>query len=493
MTLPDNNAPWPPPHIAGLYHEIAVNDAWYSGDRKRLADVYRSERQRRHDGRRRLWARHRNPQHDKDDGRLHIPLAGDIASSSAELLFAEPLALTVDNTTTQDRLDAFAEAGGLANTLLEAAEVGASLGGSFLRVTWNAELAARPLLTVIHPDKAVPEFSYGLLQAVTFWRELPGSDRSTIWRHLERHERGRILHALYEGTEDRIGTRVPLTEHPDTAGLVDSLDAEGDSITTGVDALTASYVPNMLPNRRHRGSPYGRSDYDAPLHDLMDALDETWSSWMRDIRLARARLIVPDSYLRDHGPGRGASFDDDREIWAALSIPPTENGAGITLSQFAIRVAEHQSTADSIVRQAVRSAGYSAQTFGMDDSTAVTATEVKARERKSMTTREKKARYWAPGVTDILHVALMLDRRLFTPSLAVERPRVAFGDSVSEDPTSVAQTLSLLAQAQAVSVDTKVRILHPDWDGTAVQAEVDRILIETGQAVPDPMQFGALS
>ncbi|TDT42584.1 hypothetical protein EV562_101554 [Streptomyces sp. BK208] len=75
----------------------------------------------------------------------------------------------------------------------------------------------------------------------------------------------------------------------------------------------------------------------------------------------------------------------------------------------------------------------------------------------------------------------MLDRRLFTPSLVVERPRVAFGDGVTEDPTSVPQTLWLLTQAQAASVDPGVRILHPDRNDDAVQAEVDRILVETGQ------------
>ncbi|MEU6669182.1 hypothetical protein [Streptomyces sp. NPDC046727] len=81
---------------------------------------------------------------------------------------------------------------------------------------------------------------------------------------------------------------------------------------------------------------------------------------------------------------------------------------------------------------------------------------------------------------------------MFTPGLVVDRPRVAFGDGVSEDPEAVAQTLSLLQQAQAVSTDTKVRALHPDWDDTAVQAEVDRVLVETGQSVPDPMQAGSL-
>ncbi|MGW2484951.1 phage portal protein [Streptomyces sp. NPDC001571] len=470
---------------------MRINDAWYSGSHERLTKVYRRGTQHREDGRRRLWGRHHQPQPGKPDRRLHIPLAGDIASTSAALLFSEPLALAVTDTATQDRLDALGEAGGLANTLLEAAEVCAALGGVYLRCTWDASLVDRPLLTVMQPDRAVPEFSYGLLRAVTFWRELHGSDASTVWRHLERHERGQILHALYQGTPSEIGRRVPLTEHPEVAGLVDSLGPEGDTISTGIDALTAVYVPNM-PSRLDRGSAFGRSDYDAPLHDLMDALDETWSSWMRDIRLARGRLIVPDSYLRDHGPGRGASFDDDREIWQSLSIPPTENGAGITLSQFAIRVAEHDTTADKIVRQAVESAGYSAGTFGMDDAGAITATEVKARQRKSMTTRKQKVGYWTPELAEILHVQLMLDRALFSPSIVPERPRVTFGAAVSDDPTTVAQTLSLLSQAQAASVDTRVRILHPDWPDDRVQNEVDRILVETGQTVPDPMQSGVL-
>lgn len=491
MPLPANGAVWPPPEVSKLYAEMRVDDAWYAGERRRLAEVYRGQ-QHREDGRRRLWARHRQQQSGKGDGRLHIPLAGDIATASADLLFSEPPVFTVADPVTQDRLVDLVESGGIANTLLEAAEVAAALGGVYLRITWDASLAARPLLTTVHADAAVPDFRWGRLTGVTFWHEL-ASDSATVWRHLERHEPGRILHGLYQGTPDRLGTRAPLTEHPETAALAGSLGPEGDAIETGIPELTAAYVPNIRPNRRHRGSPFGRSDYAAPLHDLMDALDETWSSWLRDIRLARARLLVPDGYLRDQGPGRGASFDDDREIWQLLNIPPTEAG-GITLSQFAIRVAEHQSTADAIVQQAVRSAGYSAQTFGLgDQGGAVTATEVKARERRSMTTRGKKARYWMPELADMLFVMLRLDRVLFTAGLVPERPRVTFGDSVSEDPASTAQTLSLLQQAQAVSTDTKVRALHPDWDDTAVQEEVDRILTETGQAVPDPMQVGTLA
>lgn len=468
---------------------MRVDDAWYSGSHDRLAAVYRDTPQRK-DGRPRLWGRNRAPQPGRRDTRLHIPLAGDIATASADLLFSETPTFTVDDATTQDRLDEITETDGVANTLLEAAEVASALGGVYLRVTWDRELAPRPLLTVVHADAALPEFRWGVLVAVTFWHEL-ASDTATVWRHLERHEHGRIEHALYQGTADNLGMRVPLIEHPEVAPIAASLGAEGDAIVTGIDRLTAAYVPNIRPHRKHRGSPFGRSDFQAPLHDLFDALDTTWSSWIRDIRLARSRIIVPDGYLRDHGPGRGASWDEDREVWQALNMPPTEQG-GITLSQFAIRVEEHARTSDKITEQAVRSAGYSAQTFGIGDQVAATATEVNSRERKSMITRGKKSRYWAPEVADMLYVGLLLDRQMFTPGLVPERPRIAFGDSVSEDPTSVAQTLSLLQQAQAVSVDTKVRILHPDWPDDTVRTEVDRILTESGAAVPDPMQAGLL-
>ncbi|MFD6887172.1 phage capsid protein [Streptomyces sp. NPDC059957] len=491
MPLPENGAPWPPPALARQYRQIRIDDAWYSGQHERLAAVYRSSAVRG-DGRRRLWGRDRDQQQAVPDQRLHIPLPGDIAGSSADLLFAEPPMLSVSDSVTQDRLDELAESDGIANALLEAAEVCAALGGVYLRITWDRSLADRPLLTSVHPDSAVPEVRWGRLTAVTFWHELT-STSATVWRHLERHSPGWIEHALYEGSSDSLGTRVPLTEHPEVADLADSLGPEGDALATGIDRLTAAYVPNIRPDRANRGSVFGRSDYGAPLYDLFDALDTTWTSWVRDIRLARARLLVPDGYLRDHGPGRGASFDSDREIWTLLNIPPTEqSGTGITLSQFAIRVDEHERTSAATTRQAVQSAGYSLGTFGLDDQAAVTATEIRARDRRSMTTRKKKARYWSPELGDILYAMLLLDRAWFTPRIVPERPTVVFGPVVSEDSASLAQTLSLLQQAQAVSTLTKVQMLHPDWDSTAVKEETDRILSETGAAVPDPMQAGLL-
>lgn len=485
MPLPPTGAAWPPPAWAPYYAEMRVDDAWYSGDAARLARVYGHHP--RPAERRRLWGR-RSVEHraGRRDHRLHVPLAGDIARTSADLLFADMPTITVEDKATQERLEQLLDEGRVQQTLLGAAEQAAALSGVFLRVMWDRDLADHPLLTVMQPDAAIPEFRFGMLRAVNFWRELEGSTDHTVWRHIERHESGRIVHALYEGTSDSIGRAVPLTEHPDTAELVDGLDDDGVSISTGIRDLTAAYIPNMLPNRLNRSSPIGRSDF-AGVHGLFDALDEVWSSWMRDIRLARARLIVPDGYLRDHGPGQGASFDDDREVWHSLKMPPNE-GSGITLAQFDIRVAEHQATAEATMRQAVQTAGYNAQQFGLEGrGEAVTATEVDSRDQRAMVTRKKKAGYARHALADMLHVMLQLDAAQFGSRITPERPRVEFGDGVAESEHQTATTLDLLNRAGAVSTATKVKILHPDWDDTAVQAEVGLIVAETGAAAPDPV------
>ncbi|WHM36304.1 phage portal protein [Streptomyces sp. BPTC-684] len=483
MSLPDNGAAWPPPQWAPYYDEMRVDDAWYSGDPRRLARVYAHHK--RPPERRRLWGR-KSFEH-RVDQRLHVPLPGDIASTSADLLFADMPTITVEDSATQTRLDQLLDEGRAQQTFLGAAEQAAALSGVFLRITWDRDLTDRPILSVMQPDGSLPEFRFGLLRAVNFWRELDGSDGGTVWRHIERHEPGRIVHALYEGTPDNIGRAVPLSEHPETADLVDSLDTDGDgqTISTGIRDLTAAYVPNMLPNRLHRNSPIGRSDYAAPLHGLFDALDETWTSWMRDIRLARARLIVPDGYLRNEGPGHGASFDDDREVWHSLKMPPNE-GAGITLAQFEIRVEEHRATTEAITRQAAQAAGYSPQSFGLgSDGQPVTATEVDNRDQRSMVTRKKKAGYWRHPLADMVHVWLQLDAVQFGSRITPARPHVEFGDGVAESEQSTATTLDLLNRAGAVSTSTKVKILHPEWDDTSVQAEVTAILVETGAAAPD--------
>lgn len=528
MPLPDGgNVPWPPEHCDAINEQYQVWAAWYAGNVSTLAALYgggtasdttgffasesggfKANVRRAVDAVRR-WFWGSNTASTQQRTRLHVPIAGDIASASADMLFSEPPSFTIPTPDavageddedraavedpTQARLDELIDDGTHA-TLLEAAEVCAALGGVYVRIVWDPKVRpGRPWFTAVSPDVAVPDFAWGRLIGVTFWREIHTKGKLVV-RHLERHEPTRISHGVYEGTNDELGRRVPLTDYQATAGLADERLVDGDTIITGAKGMTAVYVPNMRPNRVWRNNPHavhlGRSDY-AGVEPLMDALDLTQSSWIRDVDLGKSRIVVPHYYLQSNGPGLGASIDLDQEVYEGVNAPPSETGGTeITQIQFKIRVEEHQATIKDLKTTIVGAAGYSAQTFGLDtEGGAATATEVNAQHRRSLITRDRKTRYWRPELADITEALLQVDVAQFGTAIVPQRPVVEFADAVSVDPLAQAQTLQALHTAEAISTEMKVRTLHPDWEDTAVDEEVARILTEFGKSVEDPGTF----
>ncbi len=495
MPLPANDIAWPP-YVPEVQTALQDWSAWYSGDPDKLAEQYLYRATRVHlyrpsqyrggiSGRFARWWWGEPVSYGEKRAKLHVPLAGDIARASSDLLFSEPPKITVTDTATQDRINDLVQ-GGLHATLLESGEVSAALGGNYLRIVWDTNVRDRPWISPVHADAAIPDFSFGVLTAVTFWTVIERQGAQVI-RHLERHERGQILHGVYVGTDMNLGSAKPLTSFPATKNYT-------PVVATGAPKnLTAAYIPNMRPARAWREIPsaayWGASDFQGT-EGLMDQLDETYSSWMRDIRLAKARIIVPSGYLQSRGPGHGAAFDENREVYSELAIAPTDN-QGLTLTQFAIRHVEHKATADSLVEQIVRMAGYSTATFGEPDGAALTATEVRANQSRTMSTRGRKILYNTPGLADITESLLAVEAGpLFNSRVQVERPVIEWQDSISEAPLDLAQTALALDQAHAASTETRVRLVHPDWDDQRVTAEVSAILAENGMAVSDPTMLG---
>jgi hypothetical protein len=472
--------------MAPVYDEMREADVWYVGDKRALAEYYGRAVQRERDRpslQDRLWAAPRDLS--QPERRVHVPAAGDIASASADLVLGAPPVLTVADATTQARLDAIVDGGGLHMRLLESAETTSALGDGYLALAWDRAVAPWPMVVAHAGDTAIPVFRYGRLVEVVFWRELV-RDGAAVVRLLERHVAGFIEYGLFVGTSTSLGRRVPLTEHADAAPLADLVDAEGRQ-ATGIDLLTATHIPNMRPNRRHR-SYHGRSDFAAPVYDLFDSLDQVYTSWMRDVRLGRGRMVVPAGALQDLGDGKGSHFDLDREVFDEINLPPSASGERITVAQFDIRVDEHQRTAADLLTRIAQSCGYSASTFGLDESGGqMTATEVDDRRTRSTSTRARKVGYWSPAIRRIVHALLALDAAQFNSGIVPEVPTVEFPPPHTPSEETTARTLQMLAAAEAVSIDTRVRMLHPEWDDTAVAEEVARIRADQAPPV-DPFR-----
>ncbi|MBB5081365.1 hypothetical protein HNR40_006860 [Nonomuraea endophytica] len=251
MPLPDRDMEWPPPHTRQENKLYAQWGAWYSGDPDRLSQVYGAgvtpglgldlkgwDRPLQYAGgvvgrvARWFWGSP-IPAGQSRSTKLHVPIAADISATSADLLFSEPPTLRVPGKKGQSRLDRILADGGVYSMLLESAEIGSAYGGVYLRVGWNSEIADYPILDLVPADAAVPEFANNRLRAVTFWKVVHEEEKA-VWRHLERHETGRIYHGLYRGDRERLGMQVPLEDHPETAGFAEIVDAEG-GLDTGYD------------------------------------------------------------------------------------------------------------------------------------------------------------------------------------------------------------------------------------------------------------------
>jgi len=532
---------WPPKEWVPIRAALDEWDAWLCGDRARLEKAgqahggsgYSSdgatEKRFGNGPVGRLFRRFWGKPSDKTEPKIkvHVPLAADIALASADLLFAEPptiaastpdkpenpgaeyaLAVAAADATTA-RLESYLNAG-LLTVLSAAAEVGAGLGGVFLRVTWDA--AKQRVFTVgVDADAALPEFQWGELQRVTFFRQLSSPGDRAVLRHLEIHEQvdrnapvtpedertgpaemiGVIRHQLWRGTVTDIGQQVPLTEAPSLAGLLPLLE-DGDTISTRTPGLAVEYIPNRTPNTLWRNNPCGK-DLGAPdiagCEDFLDRLDATYSSLLEELELAKARITVPEQWLTTHAAGLGQSFNTDRRVFTALAIAPTSSDAKVDMFQPAIRVDEHLRVAQELTEVIIRRAGYSASTFGEDESGAATATEVNSKNSRSRGTRNKKIRTWQPAIVRHLQKMLAVDVVMGWADSKVDPSLVEVTfPQPAQTPLELAQTVEVWDRAQAVSLWLKVSTIHPDWDDSQIDQEIERI--RQDGALPDPAAFG---
>jgi len=430
----------------------------------------------------------------RSKAKVHVPLAADIASVSANMLFGNaPRCRIYDERKTgdqnvqkkaqQERLDGILRESIFESLIQEAAEAAAACGDVYLKCNWDTDKLEFPSILYVDGRDAVPEYRFSRLVCVHFFTEIKSDRRSgKKWRLYERYEPGRIISAVFIGDAGTLGT--------ESAADLETYGIEEEVIVPG-GGMMAVHIPNVKPSRI-RKRDYGRSEFEG-LRDLLDELDETFSSWFRDIRLAKSRLIVPAEYLRKRGNQNMFSdnrytweFDEDVETLVALDIA-NDKDMKITPSQFEIRADQHAKTADSLIRNIISMCGYSPQSFGLDiEGQAASGTALLIREKKSFSTRSKKLNYWSMPLERFLTSVLQLDSELYHQGeiQKTDRVIVEFPDCMSTDISTMANAVKMLHDAQAVSTYVKVKMTHPDWEEGEVQEEVKRIMQEFGTADP---------
>jgi hypothetical protein len=454
-------------------------NAWYSGDTKRLKSPF--------------WRRSR------DRDAMHVPLAGELAAASANLLFSEtPNIFTAaydkndpsydKNDPSQERLQAILDANSFGSILLPAAEICAAYGDVYVKINWDAELSPFPILSVAPPTSAFVKYKFGIPAEYYFLSYASISETAGKWT-FERYASGEIVTETYEGVADGIGQKTD----EQIAG-------------TDVNKPLAVHIPNILPNSATGSQDFGKSDIYGVI-PLLDALDEAYSSWLRDVRLGKARLIVPKEYLRiKRNPLEDNQniwhFDKEDDLYVAMDVDTANTASPITLSQFNIRSNEHSALIDELLNRIISASGYSPQSFGLEISgQSESGTALSLRLDQTQKTKAKKAAYWKSRLEYILSALLETDNAVFgqkhagtahsvfSALLPAEKAASSVSVEIKGDKNyfiGIADTLNQLNGAGAVSTYTKVQILHPDWDDEQINEEVGRIQAEQGLTVDNP-------
>ena len=406
----------------------------------------------------------------------------------------------------QARLDLLANNPVFHRKMFEAAETQAALGGVYVRVVWDEDVwEDRAFLDVVDADHAVPEFKWDRLVGVTFWEEFKG-DKDIVYRWFQHYTKGFIEHAVYEGTAVDVGNRVPLTDVKRTAhlGTPDEygeilVDEEGKIATGDPDNLAAVYIPFKTNNPawRHDNQlkQLGTSALTNDVLPWLSAVDEAWSSLMRDMRQGLGKVIISESLLEVLGAGAGTYFNMAKEIYAPVAEALDADGKPVIEQvQFSIRVEDHLGIVLGLVKEVIKRVGLSPLTFGISESVATTATEIKANTRDTSTTQEGLRRYWGPELSHILTVLMRVDAEQFDTGVVVEENiEVEWPPAIEDSELEIANIIAAWSTAGIASLETMIRKAHPDWDDTRVKKEITAIEEKKKADAPPimPMPFEA--
>jgi A118 family predicted phage portal protein len=186
-----------------------------------------------------------------------------------------------------------------------------------------------------------------------------------------------VSNELYESTTaDDLGHKVPLTQ------LYSDLAEETRYSKADYSGPTFIYLKPNLANNINLSSPLGIPIYANAL-DTLKVLDETYDALMREIKLSKKTLMVPDSMMKrgvDRFTGQPEFYyDDAEEIYRMFhydSISGTSNETIKDVTQ-ALRAESYLSTINTTLKLFASQVGFSAGTFSYDAGDGMkTATEV---------------------------------------------------------------------------------------------------------------------
>lgn len=300
------------------------------------------------------------------------------------------------------------------------------------------------------------------------------------YRHLQIHGEGQVLNVLFMGERNRLGTRVPLTSNPATEGLADEWNH-------GLPML-AGRVKNGFVTHRNLGF----SEYDR-IEGLLLELNEARTIGAENARLTAKKRLFANAAMMTTDSDGVPSFP------AGDDVIVTDPGGGVLgggSDKPPVTAVEYSFDAEPLIkhtqeveRTILSRVGLVPQFLGTDvTGGSDSGTAIRLRFMPTVNAAKGKAREWDTNLPVILQLAMLVDQlpeenggygRPY--AYAGHPPCVERGSVLPEDKGEEVRNIATAVTAEIMSRETAVREQHDDWPDEQVQAEVERIGVDTGQ------------
>lgn len=397
---------------------------------------------------------------------VDMPVPRLISRLKSNLLFGERPDIKAEVRSDQEVLDELCEENDLPAELRRGAMICSSEGEVYGRLVVEPSTLRWPIIEFVSRRWTIPRFAGRFLVGATFVREIPEGS-STVWRVLEDYGPGTIETQLWRGTSSKLGDRRALSARPETADL-----PADQPVPTGLSDPACVFIPNTLDEDPTRGV----SDYLGVVRAFF-AINETLSVGQANVRsTGLKRLFVDGRYRNSRGnlPAGRDIFWMDSALQDALG-----QGGGIKEAEYSFEAAALKQWHDHIVDLALTFAGVAPSSVArqMESGHAMSGTALRLRMTHTLMEAAGTGRSWDRQMARLIRLAQLLDRSQFNRawSAADKMPAFHRHDGLPRDTMEEAQETATLSTAGALSLDTKVRRVHPEWSDEQVAAEIQRI------------------
>lgn len=328
------------------------------------------------------------------------------------------------------------------------------------KISYDSDVSEFPIVELYKPQDYQAIYKRGRLIEIIYLNHYEKD--KTEYRLEEVYGKGYITYHLYMINKDSTEVEVALTELEETAELTE-----------------ASWEHKIiLGGEKH----LNKGDYDG-LTSEFDALDETWSQLMDEIRLGRSEVYVPEMLLTNR------TFNKFRKNYAELGNDERENGKNeITHIQPDIRVEQYARAIKEITSNCLVAVGLSPFTVGINDEVGANSSgeSLTKREASSLRTRNEMLKEWEPFLEEMFKVLLfansLFNKTKYNNDYEI---KVSFGDYISPTRKDLIEETKTMIEASIIDTE---KAIDEIYGNEITEEEKIRILANVGD-LTTPMEF----